>query len=225
MKKIIAFFTLFTVLLTSIAFAESFNGKVISVIDGNNLIVASREKTYKVRLVGIECPEMDQPFGSQAKQYVTDLVRGREVWVDIMGVDHDNRMIGLVKVNGKDISLEVTRAGLAWCDTKFHRFQKIVSAEQDVKSKKIGLWAYSGAKHPSLHRQERRGIVAMMSKSPCVSGGDFATCAKENFGWGIRDASWEGLGTWSGGITAAPGIGGFSGSGPPGVGPPGRNYW
>ncbi len=98
-------------------------------------------------------------------------------------------------VDGRDLSLEVVNAGLAWSDTKFQSSSQIAAAEKYVKENKIGMWAFTGNKKPMVYRMEKRGIAAVMSKTPCRMGKhDFSSSVRKKFGWGVKDASWPSKG-------------------------------
>lgn len=170
MKRSILFILICIVLLTSFVCAESFNGRVMSVIDGNNIVILSDSDALRVRFIAMECPELDQPFGLQAKQYVADLVLGKEVWVDVKGQDHDNRLLCTVIVEGREVAKEVIKAGLAWYEPRLIYLPQLAEVQKEAKSKKIGLWAYSGSKHPRFFRQETRSITPIMSNNPCHIG-------------------------------------------------------
>jgi len=42
-------------------------GYVIGVVDGNTIAVLSHGNSERIRLIGIDCPEKDQPCGRMAK--------------------------------------------------------------------------------------------------------------------------------------------------------------
>ena len=169
MKKAITSMIIFILLLTTGAFAESFNGRVIAVVDANNILVANAQGAVRVRFAGVECPECDQMFGMQAKQYVTDMVMGKEIWVDVKGVDHDKRLLSVVVAGGKNVGIELLETGFAWFDPKFQSFKLFAEAEKRAKSLQIGLWACSESTHPRFHRQQRSGIIPMAG-APCHTG-------------------------------------------------------
>ena len=62
-----------------------FTGRVVGVSDGDTLTVLRERTPVKVRLFGIDCPQMGQDFGSRAKQFTSELVFGKTVTV----VPHD----------------------------------------------------------------------------------------------------------------------------------------
>src|ERR1035441_5097840 len=57
--------------------AEDFAGKVVAISDGDTIRVMHNGASERIRLWGIDCPEMKQPFGTRAKQFTGDLAFGR----------------------------------------------------------------------------------------------------------------------------------------------------
>jgi endonuclease YncB( thermonuclease family) len=76
----------------------------------------------KIRLEGIDCPEMGQDFGARAKQFTSDLVFGKEVQIKEYYPDRYGRMVARVAVAEQDVSLELIKAGLAWHFKKYSVF-------------------------------------------------------------------------------------------------------
>lgn len=102
-------------MLASLALLLSLAGTVVAVHDGDTVTVldASRQQT-RVRVEGIDCPELHQAFGRKAKRFTSEVVYGKHVKVEGSKRDQYGRLIGRVLVNGRDLSLELARAGLAW---------------------------------------------------------------------------------------------------------------
>lgn len=119
MQKIRIILFLFLVLpAPSILWSGQF--KVTRVYDGDTLGVGGRGIELKVRLAGIDAPEIsrstrdpDQPYSYNAKRYLADLVLNKTVSVDRYGLDSDDRVIGVVYVGTKNVNLEMIKAGLA----------------------------------------------------------------------------------------------------------------
>jgi len=65
---------------------------VIKVIDGDTFKVASGQS---VRLVGIDATELGQPYSEEAKNYLKDLIEGKEVILekDVSEYDKYNRLL------------------------------------------------------------------------------------------------------------------------------------
>lgn len=54
-------------------YAEDFTGKVVAITDGDTIKVTHNGAAERIRLWGIDCPEMKQAFGTRAKQFTGDL--------------------------------------------------------------------------------------------------------------------------------------------------------
>jgi endonuclease YncB( thermonuclease family) len=46
--------------------AADFEGKVVSILDGDTIEVLHDKKPERIRLYGIDCPEKRQPFGQKS---------------------------------------------------------------------------------------------------------------------------------------------------------------
>jgi len=158
MKKSVLFAFAFILFLTSFAYAESFYGNVVEVIDGNNIVVSHDSIQSVIRLEGIDCPELSQDCGEQAKEFVSDMVLGRRVWVDVIRKDYHSRLMSFVKIEDKNVSKELINAGLAWYCSKFQKYPDIASAESSARSIKIGIWTAENPTSPQAFRRESLGI-------------------------------------------------------------------
>ena len=71
-------------------------------------------------MAGIDAPEISrierepgQPYSQHAKRYLAGLILNKVVEIKGYGLDQNNRILGVIYLNGKDINLEMVRAGLA----------------------------------------------------------------------------------------------------------------
>jgi len=125
------------------AIGEEFSGRVVAIADGDTITVLVGKQQHKVRLHGIDCPEVKQPFSQKAKEFTGDLAFGKKVTVESHGKDRYGRDLGRVTLpNGKILNEEILTAGLAWWYWKFAPketgFEKL---EQEARKAKRGLWA------------------------------------------------------------------------------------
>jgi endonuclease YncB( thermonuclease family) len=96
-------------------------GTVTHVADGDTITVITANHTkLRIRMVGIDAPETPkgatfpgQPYGKEAEAYLTQLVEGKRVTVEIYGVDRYQRLLATIFWDGKDINLAMIEAGLA----------------------------------------------------------------------------------------------------------------
>jgi micrococcal nuclease len=70
----------FVLLLADTAHAAEFSGRVVSILDSDTIQVLHSQQPERIRLSGIDCPEKGQAYGKQAKQAVSALTSGKEVY-------------------------------------------------------------------------------------------------------------------------------------------------
>jgi len=93
--------------------------KVLKIYDGDTIKVSGLDLTFKVRLVGIDSPEIgfngqpSQPFAKMARRHLIDLLDEQMVAVKSYGTGGYNRQLAEVFVGDKNINLEMIKAGLA----------------------------------------------------------------------------------------------------------------
>jgi endonuclease YncB( thermonuclease family) len=104
-------------------------------------------RAVKIRLEGVDCPELGQDFGTKAKQFTSALVFGKHVVVREYNLDRCGRMVARVFVGGQDVSLDLVRAGLAWHYKKFSSDHVLAEAEVEARRAKVGLWSMPSLCH------------------------------------------------------------------------------
>jgi micrococcal nuclease len=67
----------FFVIISTSSLLFAWEGKVVSVTDGDTIKVLKAGKQVKVRLAAIDTPEKGQPYGQAAKKFTANLVAGR----------------------------------------------------------------------------------------------------------------------------------------------------
>ncbi len=127
--------------------AETIEGRVIGVSDGDTITVLDSTKTrHKIRLAGIDAPESKQAFGQVSKRHLSDLVFDRDVVLDCGKTDKYRRQVCVVMVDGMDANLSQVKTGMAWWYRKYQREQTerqrvdYEAAESAAKAGRIGLW-------------------------------------------------------------------------------------
>jgi endonuclease YncB( thermonuclease family) len=129
-------------LMASPTMAEEIAGHVVGVSDGDTLtMLTEAKKQVKVRLAEIDTPESGQPYGSRAKQALSDLVYRKAVRVVVQDTDRYGRTVGRVYVGTQDINAEMIRQGAAWVYRQYSRDPLLLPIEQEARNAKRGLWA------------------------------------------------------------------------------------
>lgn len=113
-------------------------GKVVSVHDGDTITILAQKKQIKIRLFGIDAPELKQPYGKKSKQFLSNLIAGQIVEVKENGNDRYGRTIGTISLNGEDINAQMVENGYAWAYRRFSK--KYAPQESEAKFEKRGLW-------------------------------------------------------------------------------------
>ena len=141
-----AFFGFFLFCLLSVpAYAANF--RVVEVTDGDTITIEQINggKRAKVRLYGIDCPEMGQPYSEEAKAFVVQMALHKAV--DIretqQGRDSQGRFVVIVDIPGVG-SLQdmLIYAGLAWVYTQWCQNCGTWEAMQrEARAQRRGLWA------------------------------------------------------------------------------------
>ena len=135
--KIIAAFAL---CLVGNALAET--GQVVGVHDGDSItVLASGNEQIKVRLEGIDAPELKQPFSQSAKEALSSLVFGKDVNFERLKKDRYGRTIAVIFVGQTNVNLELVKLGFAWRYDAYSQNPVLLDAQNSAKAAKRGLWA------------------------------------------------------------------------------------
>lgn len=145
MKLLNALILLFLLLLPALPLgAETLSGKVIGISDGDTITILKDKTQMKIRLYGIDAPEKSQAFGTKSKQYLSDLIFGKEVRVKTYRNDRYGRTLGEIYVGEGRLSVnaEMVKAGFAWWYQKYTPERLDLKAlEDEARKERRGLWA------------------------------------------------------------------------------------
>jgi endonuclease YncB( thermonuclease family) len=134
--------------LTRTAPASTFSARVVSIEDGDTIIVlGATNQSHKIRLHGIDAPEGGQAFGNRSHQNLSDLIFGRDVTIEWSKRDRYGRKVGKVLLDGSDICLEQIKSGMAW-HYKYYQSEQskedrelYANAETNARTTRRGLWS------------------------------------------------------------------------------------
>jgi micrococcal nuclease len=128
---------------------------------------AGGELWFNVRLFGIDAPETakkrrhksGQPMGEAAKNYLNELIKGREVEIIQADLDPYNRPVVEIYLNGECVNLKMVALGYAETykgKTKRLDRQKYETAEAAAKEKKLGVWTQDNYQSPKEFRMMQK---------------------------------------------------------------------
>lgn len=118
---------------------------VLSVHDGDSLrLRRANGEDMAVRLYGVDCPELGQPYGKAARDLTRQLV-GDRVTVRPTGGKSWRREVAVVVLqSGRSVQTALVNAGLAWVDDRFCRRAECDGwrqAQAMARAARRGLWA------------------------------------------------------------------------------------
>jgi micrococcal nuclease len=132
--------------------------KVTRVIDGDTFETESGDK---VRLIGINAPEISDLFGQESKQYLLGLIENKiiELQTDNSTNDRDvyQRLLRYVILDGIDINKKMVSDGFAFTYLKYHfsRENDYQQAQNQARETNKGIWG-SNKKETLIKEQEKK---------------------------------------------------------------------
>ena len=158
-------FALFSLIPISAIATEKFSGRVVGVIDGDTIRINRDLKSVKVRLYGVDCPELAQAGGKEARTLARQLAYGRVLLIESKGIDRYKRVIGRVYLlSGKTLSRELVKAGKCWWYKRYAPDDEtLAKLEGEARAEKRGLWVESSPTPPWEWRKQRKNIKSTSS--------------------------------------------------------------
>jgi micrococcal nuclease len=165
-------FLLITFLLTltsiPVSAKTTLQDKVMKVSDGDTIIVSPIEggQFFKCRLYGIDAPETakgrkpGQPYGEEAAKELKHLILGQTVEITLTGAKTYKREVCMVRKEGMDINLEMVKRGYAWAYVRYLKrpyASEYIEAENEARTKRLGLWQDANPQPPWEFRKMTRG--------------------------------------------------------------------
>jgi micrococcal nuclease len=143
--KILSFVLGLYLLLPTVCKAGEF--KVIRVDDGDTIIAEGHDIEIKVRLAGIDAPEIPMwgSYVARSKDYLAEMILNKSVEIKGHGVGPLNRVLGVIYLENKNINLEMVRAGLAVAYRgillRGSDSTSYIRAEAETRGAKRGMWS------------------------------------------------------------------------------------
>lgn len=145
-------------LFAASAWAETLQGVVIVVIDGDTVLFKpdhdhpSSRAFLKVRLADIDAPEADQPHGEAATRALRDMTLKQRATLEIVASDPYGRKLGRIAVAGVALNAELVRRGHAWSSSR-NAADPLRSVQEEARAARRGLWAEATPTPPWVWRR------------------------------------------------------------------------
>ena len=158
--KVLSLAVLLLLLLQACCSGATMNGVVVSVIDGDTICVVEEGRLRRVRLAGIDAPELEQAYGRKARSYLASAILKRRVRVEYIDTDRYGRMLGEVFIGKTNVNKKAVRAGYAWHYVHFAEDRADLAAlEQEARRAGRGLWAAPEPVPPWEYRKNNKAEV------------------------------------------------------------------
>ncbi len=125
---------------------QQFMGCIVErVQDGDSLIARCQQQLLKLRLWGIDAPEMGQvPFGRHARDFLQRLLEQDEFTVKLQEKDRYGRWVARIDKNQHNIELQMLKAGHAVLYSRYNRELEYAQAQTYAQQHKLGVWSVAG---------------------------------------------------------------------------------
>ncbi len=143
------FITLLFVLHAQTAWTDEFSPvwfvEVTRVSDGDSFVVTGpAQRKVRIRLYGIDCAEMNQPGGKEARDYITALLLNQTVVIEPVENDRYGRTVAFAYRQGRTVEEMLLEQGLAWVYEKYcklpvcDRYREIMRTSVENE---LGIWS------------------------------------------------------------------------------------
>jgi endonuclease YncB( thermonuclease family) len=133
----------------------SWVGVVTHVVDGDSVHVRPSQggAVRKIRIIGMDAPEICQVGGVEAKTALHERIHQRAVTVSAQGVDVYGRDLAVIYLSQEDVGQWMVQRGLAWSSRYRQDPGPYVQQEENAKFLGRGLFAEMTAEYPRDFRR------------------------------------------------------------------------
>ncbi len=135
------------------------SGKVLSVHDGDTIVISANPAALTIRLEGIDAPELAQPFGVESRDSLKESLLGKTVIIAHKINDQYGRVLGSVFTQEcLYANLDQLSKGLAWfyrayqCELNLSQRTLFGEAETKAAQARLGLWSQTNPVPPWYFR-------------------------------------------------------------------------
>lgn len=130
------------------------SGQVVTKIhDGDTFWIGER----KIRIAGMDAPELKQPWGKEAAEALSGKILGKPVQLVCQKGKSYDRDVCAVSLNGEDIARWMVGTGNGFDYPKYSK-KKYLPDEKLARAERLGLWKElkNGGERPWDHRHKKK---------------------------------------------------------------------
>ena len=155
MNRVFKSFYILTLSLVASVLGAYSSIENIRIVDGDTIKGIVDGKEITIRLVEIDAPEMDQPFGVESKKFLKNLIEDKKVTLISEGKDRYDRTLGELFVNKNNINETMVKSGFAWVYDRYVKNLLLYSYQDEAKSKNLGIWQSENPIAPWVWRRKK----------------------------------------------------------------------
>lgn len=131
---------------------------VTAIIDGDTVDLTTPDGTRRVRLYGIDAPELDQPLGEEASEHLRRVIMSKDVRTIEFGKDKYGRdlVMILLKESKLNVNLSMVKHGYAEPYYQYLSAEYLgpfTAAHALAKRNRYGIWGLDDYVSPHEHRR------------------------------------------------------------------------
>jgi endonuclease YncB( thermonuclease family) len=136
------------------------SGNVLRVLDGDTLTVRLDGKETRIRVYGVDAPEMKQEYGKEAQEFVENMILTEMVQIEPVDTDRYGRTVAIVHLrDGDTLESRLLAAGMAWLYPQYcKRPECAVWKETEKQAKAAGKGLWSGKAEAPWEWRKRRKL-------------------------------------------------------------------
>ncbi|XP_062182863.1 probable staphylococcal-like nuclease CAN2 [Phragmites australis] len=132
-------------------------GYKILTISGEEILA----RRYRIRMRGIDAPELNMPYGKESKNALVKLIGGRSVKIYVYEQDKYERYVGDVYCDNVFIQEQMLKCGHAHHYEAFDKRPEFAKWQREAEDARLGLWASGNPEKPwDYKRNQRRAAQA-----------------------------------------------------------------
>lgn len=120
--------------------------RISEVYDGDTVSARCDNGRLKIRLFGIDAPEMGQkPWGDNSRRQLQAMIPAGNIRLQVMDNDRYGRTVARIFDGDQDLGLSLVRQGGAVVYSQYNRSAAYAAAETQAKRERLGVWSKPGA--------------------------------------------------------------------------------
>ncbi|XP_037438461.1 probable staphylococcal-like nuclease CAN3 [Triticum dicoccoides] len=115
-------------------------------------------RKYRIRMRGIDAPELKMPYGKESKDALVKLIGGKSSRIYVYEQDQFGRYVGDIYCDSVFIQEQMLKNGHAWYFKNYDSRREFLEWERKARAACQGFWALNNPEKPwDWRRDERNG--------------------------------------------------------------------